>query len=183
MERVGHADDERTVLGAGRGGQWGLPGPGAGGCPGGRLPAHPGADEGQHDALVQGQRLPLLHLDALLVQTLHGVPAGERRSVRGEAGARAALGALAGKTTGRDKRVTLRDRGGRGRRTGRGAWREGERLSVDTCPFRALPPARGAPQRLASPSGSPPEAGAPVLTSCPCRPCGTRRPHRSPLAR
>ena len=43
----------------------------------GRAAAHPGADERQHDALVQGQSLPLLHLDALLVQTLHGVPVGE----------------------------------------------------------------------------------------------------------
>src|SRR3712207_5911224 len=37
-------------------------------------PAHPGADEREHDALIQGQGLPLLHLDALLVQTLHGIP-------------------------------------------------------------------------------------------------------------
>lgn len=48
----------------------------------GRGDTHPSADEGQHDALVQGQRLPLLHLDALLVQTLHGVPGGERWSGR-----------------------------------------------------------------------------------------------------
>lgn len=37
-------------------------------------PTHPGADEGKHDPLVQSQGLSLLHLDAFLVQTLHGVP-------------------------------------------------------------------------------------------------------------
>lgn len=52
------------------------------------LPAspHPGADEGQHDAFVEGQGLALLHLDAFLVQTLHGVPGG-REYPRGPAAA------------------------------------------------------------------------------------------------
>lgn len=44
--------------------------------------AHPSADEGQHDALIQSQGLSLLHLDALLVQTLHGVPGEVSESVR-----------------------------------------------------------------------------------------------------
>jgi len=47
VEGVGHADDERTVLA--------------------------GGDEAQHDSFVEGKRFALLHLDPLLVQTLHGV--------------------------------------------------------------------------------------------------------------
>ena len=47
VEGVGHADDEGTVLA--------------------------GGDQGEHDPLVESQRLPLLHLDPLLVQAFHGV--------------------------------------------------------------------------------------------------------------
>lgn len=169
--------------GRGEGVSGGCPGPGPEAARGAGCPLTPVLTRDSMMRSFRASVSPCFILMRFLSRHFMAYLPGSAAQSGGEAGARAALGALAGKTTGRDKRVTLRDRGGRGRRTGRGAWREGERLSVDTCPFRALPPARGAPQRLASPSGSPPEAGAPVLTSCPCRPCGTRRPHRSPLAR
>ena len=47
VEGVGHADNEGTVVA--------------------------GADQAQHYPLVQGQSLALLHLNALLIKTLHGV--------------------------------------------------------------------------------------------------------------
>lgn len=47
VEGVRHADDERAVLTR--------------------------ADQRQHDALVERQRLALLHLDALLIEAFHGV--------------------------------------------------------------------------------------------------------------
>lgn len=36
--------------------------------------AHPGADQRQHDSLVECQRFSLLHFDPLFIQTLHGIP-------------------------------------------------------------------------------------------------------------
>lgn len=77
VEGIGHAHDERAVL-VGDAGSLSLspvPVP----CPAPVSP-HPSADEGQHDAFVEGQRLALLHLDALLVQALHGVPGGRAQS-------------------------------------------------------------------------------------------------------
>ncbi len=37
------------------------------------LSTYAGADQGEHDALVECKRFALLHLDALLVQAFHGV--------------------------------------------------------------------------------------------------------------
>ena len=47
VEGVGHADNEGAVVAS--------------------------ADQTQHDPLVEGQRFALLHLNALLIKTLHGV--------------------------------------------------------------------------------------------------------------
>lgn len=35
---------------------------------------HPGADQRQHDSLIECQRFSLLHFDPLFIQTLHGIP-------------------------------------------------------------------------------------------------------------
>lgn len=146
-------------------GCWGFgahSGSGGSPCP---APAHPGADKGQHNALIQGQGLALLHLDAFLVQTLHGVPrwetgCGVSADCRGRAlGLPRRGGGPAGKT-----RHQVGPHRGWEKACGDG------QHTVPHFPGMPRPPTAGA---------WPPAAAAGALTSCPCQPSGSRRPRRS----